>query len=133
MGVGIGDWNREHGLAFIGNNGTLVVDRDGWEVHPETDDQGPKMQAVERITGSQNGLDLHARNFIECVREGKKETNANPAIGRAASIMAHMGNIALRTGKKISWDPQNNRFLGDPAANNFLKPVYRQPWKLAEL
>ena len=133
MGVGNGDWKRENGLAFIGNNGTLVVDREGWEVHPETNDQGPKMEAVARIAGSGKGLDLHAKNFIDCVQAGNRKTNATPAIGRAAAIMAHMGNIALRTGRKVSWDAQTNQFIGDPGANEFLKPVYRAPWKLPDL
>jgi predicted dehydrogenase len=133
MGVGIGDWNREHGLAFIGNNGTLVVDRDGWEVHPETDDNGPRMEAVTRIPGSQNGLDLHARNFIDCVRAGNRQTNAGPATGRAAAIMAHLGNIALRTGRKVCWDAEKNEFIHDPEASRFLKPAYRDPWQLPVL
>ncbi len=133
MGVGIGDWNREHGLAFIGNNGTLVVDRDGWEVHPEAGENQPKMEGVTRVTGSQNGLDLHVQNFLSCIRTGNRKTNADVAVGRAASILAHMGNIALRTGKKISWDSQNHQFIDDPKANDFLKPVYREPWRLSDL
>lgn len=130
MGVGIGDWNREHGLAFIGNNGTLIIDRDGWEVVPETGENGPKMDAVPRISGSRNGLDLHVKNFIDCIQAGKGTTNADVAIGRAASIMAHMGNIALRTGRRVKWDSGSNRFIDDPEANEFLKPVYRKPWVL---
>jgi predicted dehydrogenase len=133
MGIGIGDWNREHGLAFIGNNGTLVVDRDGWEVHPEVDGKGPKMEAVARIPGSQKGLDLHVQNFIDCVRKGSRKTNAGPATGRAAAMMAHMGNIAIRTGRKLHWDAVKEEFTKDPEANRLLKPVYRAPWKLTDL
>ena len=41
VGVGLGPFQRSHGVAFIGNNGTLVVDRQQWEIFPE----------VERSTG----------------------------------------------------------------------------------
>ena len=34
-GIDGGNYGRNHGIAFIGNNGTLVLDRGGWEVIPE--------------------------------------------------------------------------------------------------
>ena len=45
-GINGGPYGRDHGIAFIGNNGTLVVDRGGWEVMPETQDGKAKMDAV---------------------------------------------------------------------------------------
>ena len=35
--IGQGPYMRDHGVAFHGNNGVLVVDRGGWEVLPETE------------------------------------------------------------------------------------------------
>jgi len=130
MGIGLGDWGRDHGVAFIGNNGTLVADRNGWEVHPEVTDKGPLVEEVTRQKGTGKGLDLHVANFIECVKKGERETNANPTIARAVATMAHMGNIALRTGRKIYWDPTTEGFKNDPEANEMVKPVYRAPWTL---
>ena len=47
-GIGIdgGYYGRSHGVGFVGNNGTLVVDRDGWEVIPEPNAGKPKMDRV---------------------------------------------------------------------------------------
>ena len=40
--VGQGPYMRDHGVAFHGNNGVLVVDRGGWEVYPETETKDGK-------------------------------------------------------------------------------------------
>src|SRR4051812_1505616 len=47
-GINDGPYSRDHGVAFIGNNGTLVVDRGGWEVIPEVKDKKNQMDAVAR-------------------------------------------------------------------------------------
>jgi predicted dehydrogenase len=133
MGIGMGDWGRDHGVAFIGNNGTLVADRNGWEVHPEKSDNGPLLEEVARIKGTGKGLDLNVENFIQCIKTNNRETNASPTIGRAVATMAHMGNIAIRTGKKIYWDPTTASFVNDADSNALIKPVYRAPWSLTDL
>jgi predicted dehydrogenase len=133
MGISLGDWRRDHGVAFIGNNGTLIVDRGGWEVVPENGKDGPLVPEMPRVQGTGEGLTLHVQNFINCVKENERETNANPTIGRAVASMAHMGNIAIRTGQKIYWDPENNNFINNPEASRLITPVYRDPWKLPNL
>jgi predicted dehydrogenase len=133
MGIGIGDWQREHGLSFIGNNGTLVVDRGGWEVFPEGRGENKKVEAVARIKGTGEGLRLNVENFIKGIKENDRNTNANPTIGRAVASMAHMGNIALKVGNKVYWDHENENFKDNPEANKLLTPVYRDPWKLPKV
>ena len=44
--------------------------------------------------------------------------------------MAHLGNIAYRTGRKIVWDAANEKVVGDPQADKLVGVKYRQPWKL---
>ncbi|MDD4226126.1 MAG: Gfo/Idh/MocA family oxidoreductase [Mariniphaga sp.] len=65
-GIGIdgGYYGRSHGVGFVGNNGSLVVDRDGWEVIPEGGDK-PAMERVELQKGDGQGLNNHMKNFID--------------------------------------------------------------------
>jgi hypothetical protein len=49
--------------------------------------------------------------------------------GRNAAVLAHMGNIASRTGNKLVWDDAIKTFGGDTMANALIKPDYRLPWK----
>jgi hypothetical protein len=57
MGIGNGDWRRDHGLSFIGNNGTLVIDGTV-EVVPESNQDGPLVPELPRVKGTGQGLDL---------------------------------------------------------------------------
>ena len=50
-----GNYGRDHGISYIGNNGTLVLDRGGWEVIPDE----KRMEAIPIQRPKENGLDLH--------------------------------------------------------------------------
>jgi predicted dehydrogenase len=116
IGIDGGPYGRDHGIAFIGNNGTLVLDRGGWEVIPEKD----KMEAVPRKPKVDDGLDLHTKNFVEVVKSRKFSDLHTPIqAGANVAINAQMGNIAFKTGKKVYWDVANNRFK-EEEANKFL-------------
>jgi hypothetical protein len=52
------------------------------------------------------------------------------AIGHRATIVAHLGNIAYRTGRKIRWDAAKEEIIGDPQASGLLGRKARKPWDL---
>jgi predicted dehydrogenase len=61
-GIGGGPYGRDHGIAFIGNNGTLVLNRDGWEVIPELQvykNNIPLTDAIPLQKPVDNGLSLN--------------------------------------------------------------------------
>jgi predicted dehydrogenase len=134
-GIDLGPYNRTHGVAFIGNNGTLVVDRSGWRVIAESEDDGkgdrrPKLQVppVERLDGSD--LDRHTQNFAAALR-GDATLNADVAVGHKVAVTAHMGNVAFRTGRRLYWDESTRAFRDDEEANRLKSGIaYRAPWKL---
>jgi predicted dehydrogenase len=126
IGIGLGNWRRPHGMSYIGENGTLVLDRNGWEVVPEK--QRTEAVPVQKNIG--NGQDLHAKNFIECLRSNTPDKlNAGIDIGRNVALVAQMGNIAYRTGEKVSWDNSKQAF-NSAAANKLITPVYNNGYKL---
>jgi len=138
VGIGLGPFQRTHGIAFIGNNGTLVVDRQQWEIFPEKE-RGVggirykvPSQPAQVARPEARGLDQHTENFIECMR-----TRATPRCdvrtASLAAVNAHLGNIALRTGDTLEWRTEKNRFEGNRAANALLKPDYRRPWRLPDV
>jgi predicted dehydrogenase len=129
VGINGGPYNRDHGIAFIGNNGTLILDRGGWEVVPE----GTQMEAVSRQLSSDNGMDLHAANFISVVKSRKTSDLHTPV--QAAALVAtncHMGNIAHLTGSTVHFDA--DRFLfSEPSANQYLQPQYQNNYQLPKI
>jgi len=71
----------------------------------------------------------HRGNFLDCMRS-RRETVATAEIGHRTVSMSHLGNIAMLLGRKLKWDPVNERFAGDPEANRFISRPMRSPWRL---
>jgi predicted dehydrogenase len=132
-GINAGYFGRDHGVGFVGNNGTLIVDRGGWEVIPEKKKNADLMDPVGYTKGTGKGLDLHMADFIEGIKTRNRNLNANITVAANTARVAHLGNIAHRTGKRLYWDTVKNEFIGDNDANSFLTPTYRAPWKLPKV
>jgi predicted dehydrogenase len=126
IGIGLGNWRRPHGMSYIGENGTLVLDRNGWEVVPEKQ----KIEAVPVQKNVGNGLDLHARNFLECIKNNTPQNlHADIDVARNVALVAQMGNVAYRTGEKVSWDDAKQLF-GSENADKLITPVYNNGYRL---
>jgi predicted dehydrogenase len=131
IGIDDGAYGRNHGLGFVGENGTLVVDRGGWEVIPERVNGKARMEAVPLKKGKNEGLKNHVQNHLECIAKRDPKTNASIQIGAHIAKFSALGNIAYRTGKKLTWD--GTKFTNDTEANDYLVPSYRNPWKLPQV
>ncbi len=136
-GIDLGPYRMSEGIAFVGNNGTLVVSRGGFDVYPEREFVGwgeegpPKLEAIESMHPEPgvNTLDLHTQNFVEAIRAGDPSMLNTPIeSGAIAAVNAQMGNIAYRTGEPLAWDAENGRFKGSDAANGMLMAEYHNGW-----
>ncbi|MBP7504884.1 MAG: gfo/Idh/MocA family oxidoreductase, partial [Prolixibacteraceae bacterium] len=130
IGINGGYYGRSHGVGFVGNNGTLVVDRNGWEVIPEVLNNRPQMERVDLKPASGRGLENHLADFVACVKD-KSRVPATPiAVAANTARVCHLGNIAYKTGRRLFWDNEKSLFVNDPQANALLTPTYRKPWEL---
>jgi predicted dehydrogenase len=130
IGIGNGNYNRDHGIAFIGNNGTLVLNRGGWEVIEEKKNSNKGLVPFNK--SSDNGLDLHWQNFITAIRENNPSILNCPMPAAAAiANLAQLGNIAYRTGKKLEW--KGNKFTDDAINKKYLLSEYHNGYKLPKV
>ena len=127
-GIDLGPYQKTHGVAFIGNNGTLVVNRGGWEVLSERDGDKMKIDVPEPTKVQGSDLDRHTVNFVDCMKTGKTP-NASIDVGATAALNCHMGNVAFKTGNRVYWDNDQMKFTDDEA-NKHTGVNYRGPWKL---
>jgi predicted dehydrogenase len=112
------------GVTFEGEKGTIWVNRGKFEATPTEIDQpltGNEMRLYD--SKSPHG------NWLECIRS-RKLPICDVEIGHRSATVCHLGNIALRTGRKITWDPIKEQIVGDNEANEMLARPYRQPWVL---
>jgi|TARA_Y100000310_G_scaffold341105_1_gene439167 predicted dehydrogenase len=139
VGIGLGPFQRGHGIAFIGNNGTLVVDREKWQVFAETErTAGGKRrskipeQPTRAARPEARGLNQHTENFIDCMRS-RETPSCDVKTASLAAVNAHLGNIALRTGDTLALQGEELRFKANRSANALLTPTYRLPWRLPKV
>jgi hypothetical protein len=111
----------------VGNNGTLVINREGWEGIPEQDNGKSRIEAIPLQAADKQDHAKHVQNFVDSIKS-RKAPICDVEIGRNAAVVAHMGNISYRTGDKLYWDHKQGKFTNNPNANRFLQPSYRTPW-----
>lgn len=132
IGIENGLFGREHGIAYIGDNGTLALDRGGWEVVEEK--RSEKKVAVPRKPSVDNGLDKHMENFVNVIRSRKMEHLKCPIEDAAhVAIVSQMGNIAFRSGKKIDWNKTSGKFKDEEVNKKFLAAEYFNGYKLPKV
>ena len=129
MGIDNGSYGRDHGIAYIGNNGTLIVNRGGWEVIEEK--QSKSKVSKPLVKPSDNGLDKHWENFVSVVKSRKTEDlHCSIQAGAHVATVAQMGNIAFRSGKKLVWDGAKERFTDDDINKQYMLKEYQNGYKL---
>lgn len=129
MGIDNGSYGRNHGIAFIGNNGTLVLDRGGWEVLGEKQSKHKVVKPL--VKASDNGLNKHWVNFIDVVKSRKlADLHCSIQAGSHVATVAQLGNIAFRTGQKLSWDKAKGQFTDAKVNKEYLSKEYHNGYKL---
>lgn len=128
-------YNRNQGVAWIGSKGTLVCNREGYELIPEKNREGVLLADRAQLLGKfeDGGIEAHATNWCKCIRDGSRETNSPIEKGAFSTILAHLANISFRSGTKVEYDPVKRKIINNPAADSMIKTVYRAPWRVPEL
>ncbi|MEP0842354.1 MAG: Gfo/Idh/MocA family oxidoreductase [Phycisphaerae bacterium] len=108
------------GVEIGGDKGTLVISRGGWTFHPA------KGEPVKHKAGE---MELaHAHNFADCIA-GQASPAASIDQGTRTAVMIHLGNIALFTRHRLTWDASAETIVNDPEAAKLMSRPYRPPWK----
>jgi predicted dehydrogenase len=105
-------------ILFRGSGATLEISRAALTLYEEDRGRGwPRFNRGERrwrpeprlyVESEHEGTSDHLRNWLDCIRS-RKEPAAPIRVGVAAARAAHIGNAALRSGKKVTWDDQQQK------------------------
>ncbi|HXH51796.1 MAG TPA: Gfo/Idh/MocA family oxidoreductase [Terriglobia bacterium] len=129
-------YGKGYGIEFHGTDGTLFVDRSGFEVIPEqyreniTKDTHPRTASVKMKSANDSHFD-HVRNFLDCMKSRKRPIS-DIEIGHRSTSACLLGNVAFRSKERIEWDVKNQKLIsGGSKAQQYVTRNYRAPWKLA--
>ena len=124
--------DRGYGIEFYGTEGTLFLDRSGFQITPENQRQKDRtvarMYAMQEENRNDHGGD-HVRDFLDCVTS-RSTPVSDIEIGHRSTTTCLLGNIAYRTGRHIKWDATAETIIDDSEAAGWLEHNYRAPWKL---
>jgi predicted dehydrogenase len=113
------------GATFIGSKGKVFVSRKEIVADPVDLTSDPIGEGDLRLYESTN----HHQNFLDCVKS-RNLPICDIEIGHRAATSCHLGNIAVRTGRKITWDAAKEQIVGDAEAQAMTLPKYRAPWTI---
>jgi len=83
----------------------------------------------EAYRSGRGSVRVRARAHVEPLKGGRPASSNFDYASRLAEFVL-LGNVALRAGKQIKWDPANMKATNAPAADRFLKDAYRPGWEL---
>jgi predicted dehydrogenase len=122
----------QFGVTFVGERGTLTVQRGSWKASPEELVTGPVANPTVTLARS---TDHHA-NWLDCIRD-RGTPVAAAEVGHRTTTIGHLANIARwtsgltgRVGERLKWDAKAERFTNSPEANTFLTRSSRRGYEL---
>jgi predicted dehydrogenase len=111
------------GVLFEGTEGWVYVDRGRIDAQPKSLLTTTIKPEEIRLYESNN----HKANFLECIKS-RTETIAPVEVGHRSCTVCLLGEIAMRLGRRLKWDPKQERFISDDEANRMLSRPMRSPW-----
>jgi len=71
----------------------------------------------------------HYENWLDCIRSRERPV-CDVEIGHRSVTVCHLANLAVRLGRPLSWNPDRETFVDDPAADRLLSRPLRSPWRV---
>ena len=126
-------YGRDRGTTVMGTNGTVLIDRDGYEMY---DLKGKKTNEFKTglktlssdLLGRDSMTDAHFANFIAGIRKGEK-LNAPIAVGNVAVTMLQLSNIAWEVNRELHLDPKDGKIENDAEAMKMWGREYEPGWE----
>jgi myo-inositol 2-dehydrogenase / D-chiro-inositol 1-dehydrogenase len=130
-----------NGILFEGDAGRIFVNRENLAGRPVDDLRGDplppekfRLYSHDNPTrplraGKLDAIINHMGNFYDCLKSRRSPISDVVSQHRSASV-CHLANISMRLGRRLKWDPDKERFLGDDEANRWLRREPRKGYQI---
>jgi predicted dehydrogenase len=131
---GMRDYGRDRGSAIFGTKGTVVIDRDGYDVFDwkgkQTDTyRTGKTTSTSDLLGIDDMTDAHFANFVAAMR-GKEDLNSPIPVANVTVTMLLLSNIAWFVDRTLRLNPENAHVLDDAEAMQYWSRTYEPGWEV---
>ena len=129
----LGRYGRDRGALIRGTKGSVIVDRDGYEVYDlsgkKTDEFSVRNQHTSSADtrGADSMTDAHFGNLIAAIQSGEA-LHSPIEQGNVAVTMLQLANYAWALNRTLKLDPTNGHILGDPDAEKMTRREYEKGW-----
>src|SRR3989442_6228957 len=129
---GMKHYGRDRGSTIMGTLGTVLVDRDGYEIYDlkgikTSEFKAGSMTSSADLLGRDSMTDAHFANFIAGIRKGEK-LNAPISVRNVAVTMLQLSNVAWAVHRELHLDTKDGRIQGDPEATKMWSREYEKGW-----
>jgi predicted dehydrogenase len=126
-------YNRDRGATILGTEGTVLVDRGGYEVYDLNGKRTSEFKAGHEtssadLVGRDSMTDAHFANFIAGIRTGEK-LNAPVSVGNVAVTMLQLSNIAWILNRELHLDTKDGKIQNDAKAMTMWEREYEKGWE----
>jgi predicted dehydrogenase len=125
-------YGRDRGSTIMGTTGTVLVDRDGYEIYDLKGDKTSefktgKATSSSDLLGRDSMTDAHFANFIAGINKGEK-LNAPISVGNVAVTMLQLSNVAWEVNRELQLDTNDGKIQNDPQAMKMWGREYEKGW-----
>ena len=121
------------GAVFVGERCKMEINRNKFVTNPPDFIPNPPDPALaKKWEGDGWVAKGHVENWFDCIKSRSKP-NADVEIGHRTVTIAHLTNIARELGRKLRWNPRDERIEGDDEANQLLDRPRRAGWELPNI
>jgi hypothetical protein len=126
-------YNEGRGTIIYGTEGSVWVDRDGYQLF----DRSGNLILEKKSESSEGGIQLggggdmsamHVQNFFEAIR-GKEKQKSPIDEGAASTLLGHLANISSRTGEMLICNPENGHITNSYKAMDLWEREYENGWE----
>ncbi len=126
-------FNKDRGCAIYGTQGTVVLDRGGYEIYgiddKKIDEYVVKSEATTQDFRSIDTMTCqHFKNLASAIRTGEQLHSPIEEGNKSVTIL-QLSNIAWKVGRDLHLDTKNAHILNDKDAIKMWKREYEKGWE----
>jgi len=127
-------YGRDRGSAIFGTTGTVVIDRDGYDVFDWKGKQIDQFRtghqtSTSDLLGIDSMTDAHFANFIGAIK-GQEQLNSPIQVANVAVTMLLLSNISWFVDRKLHLNTEDAHILNDPEAMRYWGREYEKGWEV---